>query len=222
MHQKILLFLLLVQITYTTQKSYLDNEQLYRSYDSSYSNSNFYIRSIDALKGRSDFIYGLDCSMVSIIEENGGKYLDFDWQQKDFFELVKENGINLVRARLWNDYSSNIGVKGGGCLDVERVANLALRAKNAGLKFLLDFHYSDNWADPGTQSCPYSWINLDFNGAKEELEKFTKNTVEYFKFKGANIDYMFKLVMKLKMDLCSLMEKLIIMMKTQKKIPWIM
>ena len=189
MHQKILWLLLLIQISFTIQKSYKDNEQMYRKYDPSYSNNNFYIHPIEALRGRSDFINGLDCSMVSIIEENGGKYIDFDGKPKDFFQLIKENGINLVRVRLWNDYKSNTGVKGGGCLDVERVLKLALRAKNAGLKFLLDFHYSDNWADPGKQSCPYSWRNLDFNGAKKELEKFTKNTIEYFKSKGANIDY---------------------------------
>ena len=189
MHQKILWLLLLFQISFTIQKSYKDNEQMYRKYDPSYSNNNFYIHPIEALRGRSDFINGLDCSMVSIIEENGGKYIDFDGKPKDFFQLIKENGINLVRVRLWNDYKSNTGVKGGGCLDVERVLNLALRAKKAGLKFLLDFHYSDNWADPGKQSCPYSWRNLDFNGAKYELEQFTKNTIEYFKFRGANIDY---------------------------------
>ena len=188
MYQKILFLLLLMQISNSFQKSYKDNEELYRKYDSSYSNNNFYIRPVDALRGRSDFLNGLDCSMVSVIEENGGNYIDFDGKVKDFFQLIKENGINLVRVRLWNDYKSNTGVKGGGCLDVERVLQLALRAKNAGLKFLLDFHYSDNWADPGKQSCPYSWRNLDFNGAKKELEKFTKNTIEYFKFRGANID----------------------------------
>ena len=189
MHQKILLLLLLVQISFTIQQSYKDKESTYRQYDPSYNNYNFYIRPIDALKGRSDFLNGLDCSMVSIIEENGGKYIDYDGKVKDFFQLIKENGINLVRVRLWNDYNSNTGVKGGGCLDVERVLKLALRAKKAGLKFLLDFHYSDNWADPGKQSCPYSWRYLDFNGAKNELEKFTKNTIEYFKSRGANIDY---------------------------------
>ena len=184
-----MLFLLILLINNTFQKSYQANEGLYRQYDSSYSNYNFNIRRIDALRGRSDFLNGLDCSMVSVIEENGGKYIDFDGKVRDFFQLIKENGINLVRVRLWNDYSSQTGVKGGGCLDVERVLNLALRAKNAGLKFLLDFHYSDNWADPGKQSCPYSWRYLDFNGARKELEKFTKNTIQYFKSRGANIDY---------------------------------
>ena len=129
MYQNIQFLLLLMQINNTFQKSYKDNEELYRRYDSSYSNNNFYIRPVDALRGRPDFINGLDCSMVSVIEENGGNYIDFDGKPRDFFQLIKENGINLVRVRLWNDYKSNTGVKGGGCLDVERVLNLALRAK---------------------------------------------------------------------------------------------
>ena len=183
---KTLFLLLLVLSNISSQKTYLDNESLYRKYDPSYSNSNFKIRSI---RTRSDFLNGLDCSMVSIIEENGGAYFDFDGKEKDFFQLIKENGINLVRIRLWNNYKSETGVKGGGCLDVERVLKMAKRAKKAGLKFLLDFHYSDNWADPGKQSCPASWKNLDFNGAKKELEKFTKNTIEYFVSEGVNIDY---------------------------------
>ena len=183
---KTLLLLLLVLSNISSQKSYLDNESLYRKYDPSYSNSNYRIRSI---KTRSDFINGLDCSMVSIIEENGGAYYDFDGKEKDFFQLIKENGINLVRIRLWNNYKSETGVQGGGCLDVERVLKMAKRAKKAGLKFLLDFHYSDNWADPGKQSCPASWKYLDFNGVKKELEKFTKNTIEYFVSEGVNIDY---------------------------------
>ena len=189
MNQIILYLLLVILSSMTYQKSYKDNESLYRNYDPTYSNNNFRIRPIDALKGRSNFLNGLDCSMVSVIEENGGRYFDFDGKERDFFQLIKENGINLVRVRLWNDYKSPTGVKGGGCLDVERVLKLALRAKNAGLKFLLDFHYSDNWADPGKQTCPYSWKNLDFNNARKELEKFTKNTIEYFLSRGAVIDY---------------------------------
>ena len=189
MKSKIFWIITLILINYALEKSYTDNENLYRKYDSSYSNNNFNIRSISSLKGRSDFLNGVDCSMVSIIEENGGNYIDFDGNQRDFFELIKENGINLVRIRLWNNYKSETGVKGGGCLDVERVSRMALRAKKLGLKFLLDFHYSDNWADPGKQSCPASWRNMDIETVKKELEKFTKNTIEYFNSQNINIDY---------------------------------
>jgi len=189
MCQKNLILILFILINFSLQNSYKDNEELYRIYDPSYSNKEFNFHPIYALRGRSDFLNGLDCSMVSVIEENGGKYIDFDGKEKDFFKLIKEYGINLVRVRLWNDYNSKTGVKGGGCLDVERVLKLALRAKNEGLKFLLDFHYSDNWADPGKQTCPYSWSKLDFNGAREKLEQFTQNTIEYFISMGAKIDY---------------------------------
>ena len=186
MELKTIFILLSLLSNIFSQTSYYANEYLYRRYDPSYSNNNFRIRQI---RTRPDFLNGLDCSMVSIIEENGGRYYDFDGREKDFFQLIKENGINLVRIRLWNDYRSETGVKGGGCLDVNRVLNMAKRAKRAGLKFLLDFHYSDNWADPGKQTCPASWRYLDFNGAKKELEKFTKSTIEKFVSQGVGIDY---------------------------------
>ena len=54
---------------------------------------------------------------------------------------------------------------------------------------MLDFHYSDNWADPGKQACPASWRNMDIESVKKELEKFTKNTIEYFISQNINIDY---------------------------------
>ena len=171
MYQKIRFLLLLILISFTLQMSYKNNEELYQKYDSTYSNDKFHFRRIHALIGRSDFLNGLDCSMVSVIEENGGKYINFDGKEEDFFKIIKKYGINLVRVRLWNNYKSKTGVKGGGCLDVERVLKLALRAKKAGLKFLLDFHYSDNWADPGKQTCPYSWRNLNLM----ELEKNWNN-----------------------------------------------
>ena len=87
MKSKIFWIITLILINYALEKSYTDNENLYRKYDSSYSNNNFNIRSISSLKGRSDFLNGVDCSMVSIIEENGGNYIDFDGNQRDFFEL---------------------------------------------------------------------------------------------------------------------------------------
>ena len=72
MNLKITLILLLLS-SMTYQKSYKDNEELYQKYDPSFSNENFHIRPIEELKGRTDFLNGLDCSMVSVIEENGGR-----------------------------------------------------------------------------------------------------------------------------------------------------
>lgn len=181
-----LLFISLSFIHSVNTASYLDNEKKYQEYDSTYSNQAFHIRDINVHGG---FINGLDCSMVSRIEECGGKFYDFDNKPKEFFSLIKENGINLARFRLWYDWNSDSGVKGGGMCDKERVLGMAVRAKKVGLKFLLDFHYSDNWADPGKQSCPSAWRGLSFEKATDTLFKYTQETMSYFVSHGAQPDY---------------------------------
>ena len=184
-----ILFISILMISKTKSYDFSEFEHVYKQYDPSFSNDNFEIREIDALKTRTDFLVGLDCSMVSIIEENGGKYYDFEGNEVDFYKLLKDNGVNLVRSRLWHNYNSPSGVKGGGYNDKERVLGIALRAKAAGLKFLLDFHYSDNWADPGKQSCPSAWENLSFDDASSALYSYTLEIVDYFLKNGANLDY---------------------------------
>ena len=184
-----ILFNFFFLFTLSNSFDFSEFEHVYKEYDPTFSNSNFKIREVQSLKSRTDFLVGVDCSMVSIIEENGGKYYDFKYKEVDFFKLLKSNGVNLVRSRLWHNYNSPNGSKGGGNNDKQHVLSMALRAKSAGLKFLLDFHYSDNWADPGKQSCPFEWQNLNFNEASSALYSYTQETIEYFIKNGANIDY---------------------------------
>ena len=76
--------------------------------------------------------------------------------------------VNYVRLRLWVDpYDANGNAYGAGTNDLNRTLKLAKRAKNKGLKVLLDFHYSDFWADPGKQIKPKAWASYGV----EELEK---------------------------------------------------
>ena len=191
MNNKIFFILLNYVLLFTNSNSFdfSQFEYIYRNYDSSFYNSNFYIREVEALKYRTDFLVGVDCSMVSIIEEKGGKYYDFDYKEVDFYKLLKANGVNLVRSRLWHNPYSASGINGGGYNDRDRVLSMALRAKNAGLKFLLDFHYSDNWVDPSIQTCPSAWESLSFDEAASALYTYTQETIEYFIKNGATIDY---------------------------------
>jgi arabinogalactan endo-1,4-beta-galactosidase len=66
---------------------------------------------------------------------------------------------------------------------------LAVRVKNAGLKFMLDFHYSDSWADPGQQTKPATWMNLNFTHLATQLQKHSSNCIIAFKAAGAMPDY---------------------------------
>ena len=108
------------------------------------------------------FYFGADLSYVNQIEDKGGIYKKNN-QPADPFTILKKHGINLVRVRLWHhpDWVYNIygpsTVLYSGYPDVEKTIQ---RAKAAGMKVLLDFHYSDTWADPGKQQVPDAWKNI--------------------------------------------------------------
>ena len=170
-----------------TKKSNL--EMIYQKYDSSYSTNNFKIRKIDSLLKKDNFINALDVSMVDLIQENGGKYYNFKNQEEDFFSLIKSNNINTIRVRLFNDYNSPIRIKGAGKLDIERVLNIFLKAKQNNLKLILDFHFSDTWADPTNQICPFTWQSLSYEELLEEVYDYTKSIINFYKDNDIFIDY---------------------------------
>ncbi len=102
---------------------------------------------------QSNFFYGADLSYVNEMEDCGASYKDASGTTKDPFVIFKEAGANLVRVRLWHNptwtnYSNFDDVK----LTIQR-------AKQQGMKVLLDFHYSDTWADPSKQEIPAAWLD---------------------------------------------------------------
>src|SRR5690625_1661223 len=115
-----------------------------------------------SLNIEDDFIKGADISTLEQLESKGARFY-VNGVEKDLLEILKENGVNYIRLRLWNDpYDTNGNDYGAGNADIETVISLAKRAKNLDMKFLLDFHYSDFWADPGKQYKPKAWENLSF------------------------------------------------------------
>jgi arabinogalactan endo-1,4-beta-galactosidase len=144
------------------------------------------VNPIDGLS--PNFIMGADVSMLSQIEANGGKYYDNGVQQ-DALKVLKAHGVNWVRLRIWNDPTGANGVGlGGGNNDLATTVTLAKRAKALGFKILLDFHYSDWWADPSTQSMPKAWAGL----SPEELDKaiyaYTADVIQKLARAGAMPD----------------------------------
>jgi arabinogalactan endo-1,4-beta-galactosidase len=119
------------------------------------------------------FIRGVDISFTPQIEDLGGKYFD-NGVQKDALDIFKENGVNYVRLRIWHTPSD-------GYCGLEKTLAYAARIKAKGFKFLLDFHYSDWWADPGKQNKPAAWTNLSFSVLKDSVYGYTKNVVEALK-----------------------------------------
>lgn len=124
-----------------------------------------------------DFIKGFDISTLPEVEKCGGVFRD-NGVQMDALEILKRYGANWVRLRLWNaPYDEKNGDYGAGVCDLAAVLALARRVKDEGLKWLLDFHYSDFWADPGKQTVPKEWEGLDDAGLEKAVYQYTKNVL---------------------------------------------
>lgn len=106
------------------------------------------------------FIKGMDISMLKELEEHGAQYF-LSGRRMDLFELLKQCGTNTIRLRIWTDpYDENGNPYGGGVNDIQTTIELAQRTVGSQMDFLLDFHYSDFWADPAKQVKPKAWRNL--------------------------------------------------------------
>ncbi len=114
-----------------------------------------------------EFIKGFDLSTLAEVERCGGRFYDHG-RPGSALDILRGCGGNYVRLRLWNDpYCPDGTDYGAGVCDLPTVLGLARRAKNAGMSWLLDLHYSDFWADPGKQIPPKAWQSL----SPEELEQ---------------------------------------------------
>ncbi|HEY8462707.1 MAG TPA: glycosyl hydrolase 53 family protein [Bacillota bacterium] len=115
-------------------------------------------------------IKGMDISTLPQVEAGGGKFYNHDGEPEDLFKILKANGVNYIRLRIWNN------PKNGICGKASTLA-MAKRIKKAGMGFLLDFHYSDTWADPGKQYKPAAWKDLDFEGLNRAVYDYTKEII---------------------------------------------
>jgi arabinogalactan endo-1,4-beta-galactosidase len=157
------------------------------------------IRPVEGLGSR--FIMGADVSMLDRIESLGGKYYRESGKDGDCLAILKENGINWIRLRIWNDPRNAADVVeggkllskagdpvGGGNNDLAVYIRIAKRAKKLGLKVQADFHYSDFWADPSKQTMPKAWVGLGLEELKVELYKFTDASLKAMRAAGVMPD----------------------------------
>lgn len=134
---------------------------------------------------KSGFVKGADISTLLEMEKSGFKYYDENGVEKDAMTILKEEGFNYIRVRLWVDPKSAEGVSyGGGSNDLETLIALSKRAKALGMGILLDFHYSDFWTDPGKQFKPKAWENLAFDDLVTTLYGYTKSVMQELKNNG--------------------------------------
>ena len=141
-----------------------------------------------ASKKKVGKVLGADISFLPQLEDRGMKFND-KGIQKDAIQILKGHGFNYIRLRIFNEPAADSGYspKKGFC-DLEHTKQMAKRIKAAGLKFLLDFHYSDTWADPGKQFKPSAWKGLSFPVLKDSMYAFTKKVIVELKAQGTMPD----------------------------------
>lgn len=134
-----------------------------------------------------DFIKGMDLSTLIELERLGAKYYD-DGKETDILEIMKKYDVDTIRIRLWNDPYSPAGEPyGAGTNDLETSLSIARKATDAGFGVLLNFHYSDFWADPGKQIKPKAWEGCSVEELEQAVYQYTKETIKKFKENKVNL-----------------------------------
>jgi arabinogalactan endo-1,4-beta-galactosidase len=142
-----------------------------------------------ALPAQNNFIAGTDLSLLAFFETNGVAYKT-SGQTGDAIAILKSEGVNCVRLRLFTSSAAQAQADPYDYINnLDYTVPLAVRVKNDGLKFLLDFHYSDTWADPGHQAVPSAWTNLTFVQLVQQMHDYNSNCISAFKAAGAMPDY---------------------------------
>lgn len=136
-------------------------------------------------------IVGGDISLLPSYESYNTPYYDQNGKKiTDVITYLKETcGWNAVRVRLFVN-PKETGTKNTGVeQDLEYVVKLGKRVKDAGMYFMLDFHYSDSWADPTSQTIPSRWPSNNDTALADSVYQYTKNCLNVLKSKGATPDY---------------------------------
>lgn len=133
------------------------------------------------------FVKGMDLSTLLELEKCGAKYYD-GGQEMDILDIMKKYDVDTIRIRLWNDpWSENGESYGAGENDLKTSLEIAKRVTAAGFGVLLNFHYSDFWADPGKQFKPKAWTSYGVEELEQAVYDFTLETMETFLGQGVNI-----------------------------------
>ena len=132
---------------------------------------------------KCDKIIGADISWLPQYEDQGRKYYEDD-KATDAIQILKDKGFNYIRLRIFNNPRADSGYSKKGYCDLEGTKKMALRIKAAGMGFLLDFHYSDNWADPGKQHIPSAWRGLSYAQMQDSVKAFTQMVLKQLAAQG--------------------------------------
>lgn len=149
------------------------------------SSDSVYVRKIEGLD--DDFIMGMDVSSVLALEDSRVRFYDYNGEEADLFQILAESGITHIRVRIWNDpYDESGHGYGGGNCDIDKAVEIGKRATKYGMKLIVDFHYSDFWADPGKQMVPKAWKGMSIEEKADALYQYTRDSLK--QLKDAKVD----------------------------------
>ncbi len=129
-----------------------------------------FLLSIPTTQAEKPFAKGADIGWLPQMEATGYKFYNNEGKPEDCLKILKDHGINSIRLRTWVNPNSDKSI--GHCSKDETVA-MAVRAQKMGMRVMIDFHYSDSWADPGKQVKPKAWEGLNFDQLKQALYDYT-------------------------------------------------
>lgn len=148
--------------------------------------------SLNKTEKEYNLLLGGDLSQLTYIEQMGGKFYE-DGQEKDVFEILKNNGFKIARLRLYNDpgnpdFSPSNRLP-AGIQNPEDILKLSKRAKNAGMQIILTFHYSDYWTNGKDQYKPHEWEDLTYEELKKAVYDFTFDFITKMKVQGTTPEF---------------------------------
>lgn len=139
------------------------------------------------VKRHMKFVKGMDLSTLLELERCGAKYYD-NGEERDLLAIMKSYDVDTIRIRLWNDPWSETGESyGAGENDLKTSLEIAKRVTAAGFGVLLNFHYSDFWADPGKQIKPKAWADYGVQELEQAVYDYTLESMQTFLDAGVNI-----------------------------------
>jgi arabinogalactan endo-1,4-beta-galactosidase len=141
--------------------------------------------SVPLPKSYAQFIKGADIGWLDQMEVSGYTFYDSNGVPKDCIAILKEKGINTIRLRVWVNPSDD---KIDGHCSKQEVAKMALRAKKTGMRILIDFHYSDTWADVH-QTKPAAWVNHSFSQLLDDVYHHTYAVLDTLKQIGVTPEW---------------------------------
>ena len=128
------------------------------------------------------FAKGADVSWLTQMEASGYKFYNASGAEQECMSLLRDLGMNSVRLRVW------VNPTDGWC-NKQDVLVKAWRAKNLGMRVMIDFHYSDSWADPSKQNIPAAWADYDLDQMKEAVANHTKEVLQLLKDNGVDVEW---------------------------------